>query len=147
MDILTIGMLLEYLYKKFLVSFILALIGSFMKESLKTAKLKKMDLMKIMVSAIFSSVIICALVDYIKIPFGIYAAVCVIAGMWGYQLLSLALNATFMKKFLCNLFKNTKASALKSLSDTLEQPEKDAKDKKEVIPEKVEDKQADPDDQ
>lgn len=146
MSVLSFTMLLEYLYKKFLVSFILALLGSFMKETLKTTKLQKIESRKIIIPAIFTSVLMCALVDYINIPFGIYVAVNIVAGMWGYQLISLALNANFMKKFVFNLFKNAKASTAKSLVDTLEQTEKIEKKKENPDSETEKSESSDPDD-
>ena len=130
MNVISFTILLEYLYKKFVVTFILSLIGAFIKETFKTTKMKKMEPKKMLASAAFSSVLICAFVDYMTIPFGIYVAVTIIVGMWGYQILSVVLNANFMKKFVYNFFKNSSNAIAKSVSETMENTEEEKKKRK-----------------
>lgn len=118
MDTVSVTILLEYLYNKYLVTFMLCLMGSFMKETmLLSKKYKKINLRKIMLSGFFSSLIVCALTDYVSMTFAVYSVVCVLFGMWGYQLLLLFLNTNFIKKLVSIFLKNISGPLSKYASD------------------------------
>lgn len=121
MDAISVSILLEYLYKKFVVTFIMCLIGAFLRESVKTVKQTKLNTRKTLASAILASVLMCALIDYISIPFSIYTVLTIITGMWSHTLLNLLLNVKIMKVLLKNIFKNIKDPVMQGLSDTMEE--------------------------
>ena len=121
MDAISVSILLEYLYKKFVVTFIMCLIGAFLRESVKTVKQTKLNTRKTLASAILASVLMCALFDYISIPFSIYTVLTIITGMWSHTLLNLLLNVKIMKVLLKNIFKNIKDPVMQGLSDTMEE--------------------------
>ena len=98
MDLISFTVLLEYLYKKFIVTFILCLIGSFIRESLGgSTKITQISPTRITGSAVFGSIIMCALLEYIKVPFSIY---------------------NIMKKFTKNLLKQVKDPIAKAIVST-----------------------------
>lgn len=117
-DNISVTVLLEYLYNRFLVTFILCMVGSFIKETMVLSKkYKKINIKKVILSGLFSSCIVCAVVDYVSMTFSIYSIVCVLFGMWGYQLLLLFLNANFMKKFASVVFRNVSGPLSKYAND------------------------------
>lgn len=129
MDVLTWNILLEYLYKKFAVTFVLSLMGSFLKQStLGTKKVNRISIASILSPTIFSTVLLCAIIDYLNIPFSVYAVVCVLVGMWSSTILKLFLNIIFIKKLVVLVLKNLSgplAEYSKKLADELEEESKD----------------------
>lgn len=119
MDLISFTVLLEYLYKKFIVTFILCLIGSFIRESLGgSTKITQISPTRITGSAVFGSIIMCALLEYIKVPFSIYACITIVVGIWSPQLLQLVMDANIMKKFTKNLLKQIKDPIAKAIVST-----------------------------
>lgn len=122
MDPVSINILLEYLYKRYIVTFLLCLVGAFIKEStMSTAKVKKISILKILSPSIFSSVLICALSDYMKVPFGVYMGICIVTGMWGSSLVKLFLNAKFIKHLLTTGLARLGGTLGRKLSDMSEE--------------------------
>ena len=121
MDVVSINILLEYLYKRYIVTFLLCLVGAFIKEStLSTAKVKKISVLRILSPSIFSSVLICALSDYIKVPFSVYTGICVLTGMWSYPVLKLFMSIKFIQKILKAVIANITGPLGKALTDISE---------------------------
>lgn len=129
MDTISVAILLEYIYNKFLVTFVLCMVGSLIKETmLLSKKYKKINITKVIMSSLFSSCIVCGLVDYVSMTFSIYSIVCILFGMWGYQLLLLFLNANFMKKLVSVILHNITGPLSKYAKD-LDESLKDENDK------------------
>lgn len=121
MNTLGVTILLEYIYSKFLTTFIMCLMGSFIKETvLLSKKYKKIHISKVLLSGFFSSIIVCVIADYIEMPFSVYTVVCVLFGMWGYPLIQLFLNANFIKKLLAIVLKNVSTPLSKYAEDLSE---------------------------
>lgn len=135
MDIISVNILLEYLYKKFAVTFILCLMGAFLKQStLSTKKVNKLKLIEIISPTIFSTILICAISDYLKVSFSMYAAMCLLIGMWSSVLIKVFLNLKFIKKFVAIIFKNVSgplAKFAKYSDDLLEDIEEEEAEEKE----------------
>lgn len=121
MDVISLSILLEYLYKKFMVTFVLCLIGAIIRESLNTVKLTKIDIKKLLASVVLSSVIMCAIIDYVTIPFSIYAVVCVIFGIWSQTLIKLVMHTKFMTLIIARLFKKFKDPVIEEVLDTIDE--------------------------
>lgn len=122
MDPVSINILLEYLYKRYIVTFLLCLVGAFIKEStMSTAKVKKISILKILSPSIFSSVLICALSDYMKVPFGVYTGICIVTGMWGSSLVKLFLNIKFIKYLVTTGLAKLGGTLGRKLSDMSEE--------------------------
>ena len=106
MDGIYMSLLLEYLYKKFAVTFILCLIGAFLKQStLNSRNAKKIRLVSLFSPTIFSTILMCVVIDYIEMDFSLYAVVCVLVGMWSNILLKLFLDTKFIKKLVAIVLK------------------------------------------
>lgn len=128
MDVISFTILLEYLYKKFVVTFILCLIGAFIKESIGgTTKPKRLNPKRIMASSVLASVLMCAVIDYFSFSFSIYAAITVIVGIWSPQILDAILSAKFMKRLAKNMLKSVKDPIANAIADTVDETD----DKKE----------------
>lgn len=145
MNSISFAMLLEYLYQKFIVTFILCLIGSFIKESIGgTTKPTRLNPLRILVSALFASILMCAVVDYIDLPFSIYALIAVVVGIWSPQLLQTVMNAKVMKRFTKNLFKQVSDPIAKAAVATAEELEKKEKEEESKNKERDEDDKSPP---
>lgn len=111
---ITKTVLLDYLYNKFAITFVLCLIGAFIKECAKEynnpiekkEKRNVLNMKIVLSSSIFCTFLMCAIAEYANIQFTIYALICVIAGMWSSIIIRAAMNFRFMKTFLINFFKN-----------------------------------------
>lgn len=128
---ITFNILLEFLYNRFAVTFIFCLIGSCIREALKTTKKdskSKINIKKIATSTMFSTFLMCACAEYIDLPFGVYAVLSVFGGMWGLVIAELAMNGNFVIKFLGKLTKKVITdpivkNALESASETIKEEE------------------------
>lgn len=145
MEQLSIDVLLEFLYNKFAITFWFCLFGSFSKEYLAYLTISKtgsnskkygnFNLGKVVMSAVFSTILMCACADYVKVELHIevYAIISVILGMWGLGIMKIIID----KKFLYVLSnKITKyitdpiiKSAVESASESLEEDNKESNKK------------------
>lgn len=140
MDVISLGLLLEYLYDKFVVTFILCLIGGIIRETASTAmKHKQMNAKKMMASVVLASALMCALVDYVKVPFSIYTIICILVGIWAPVLLKLIMNTKFMMKLVSNIAANMKDPIAKGISTTINELDEDEdRDKRDPTEDKEE---------
>ena len=126
MDVISLGLLLEYLYDKFIVTFILCLIGGIIRETASTAmKQKQMNAKRMMASVVLASALMCALVDYVKVPFSIYTIICILVGIWAPVLLKLIMNTKIMMKLVSNIAANMKDPIAKGISTTINELDED----------------------
>lgn len=126
MDVISLGLLLEYIYDKFVVTFILCLIGGIIRETASTAmKHKQMNAKKMMASVVLASALMCALVDYVKVPFSIYTIICILVGIWAPVLLKLIMNTKIMMKLVSNIAANMKDPIAKGISTTINELDED----------------------
>lgn len=124
MDVISLSILLEYLYRKFMVTFILCLIGATIRESLNTVKLTKINVKKLLASVVVASVIMCAVVDYVRIPFSIYTVACIIFGIWSPTILKFIMHSKFMALLLSKIFKRVGDPVIKAAIDTMDEMNK-----------------------
>lgn len=140
MEAISITILLEYLYKKFVVTFILCLIGAFIKETIGgTSKQKQLNPKRILASSILASALMCAVIDYFTFSFSIYAVLTLIVGIWSPQILDAILSAKFMKRLAKNILKNLKDPVANAIADTVDETDKDDKRKNEGTKEEKDD--------
>lgn len=131
MDSIYVSLFLEYLYKKFAVTFILCLIGAFLKQStLNSKKANKIKLSSLFSPTIFSTILMCAVVDYIEMNFSIYAVVCVLVGMWSSILLKLFLDTKFIKKLVAIVLKKVSGPLSEYSDELIEEIEEEQKEDK-----------------
>lgn len=137
MNQFSIDILLEFLYNKFATTFMFCLFGSIVREYLtvknfinKTDSNSKnggeMNPGKVVISAIFSTILMCACADYVNVDLHIevYAIISVVLGMWGIGIMKAMLDKKFINSFLKRITKVITdpliKSAVESASDTLE---------------------------
>lgn len=134
MNTLTLSVLLEYLYEKFLVTFILCLIGASAREMMATVRLHKIHIERMMISVVVSSATMCAILDYIELHFSIYVFVCIVIGLWSKSVLNLLMNSKFVLRILSSVTGSMKdpisKAATEIMTEELEKDDTETKDKK-----------------
>lgn len=128
MDVISFGILLEYLYRKFITTFVICLIGAMVRESMNTIKLNMINVKKMISSVVVASAIMCAFVDNIKISFSIYAIACIVVGIWAQPILKLILNTKFMAKLVRRMTLSMKDPLVKGLTSSIDELDKDEQD-------------------
>ena len=71
----------------------------------------------------FSTVLMCAVKDYIDIAFSVYVLTCVIVGMWSTKIISLVADSKFMGKVTKRLLKSIASPVADAVSDVLDEEE------------------------
>ena len=121
----------------YLFNFCTALVASFLGSvcinllsPLETRK-KKLPTKVILIKSIcyggLVAVAMCAAYEYFTMVYSLYMAISVFLGAGGDLIFSMFANKSFMSKLVINLLKNVKNIFLKSVSDALEDSEKDKK--------------------
>lgn len=121
--------LLNYLYNDFAVTFVICLCGAIIKDTMDTYKnINKINIKRVIFSTIFVTILLCAIRVLIDVKFNIYIFICVVAGMWGYIVLDAFSNAKFMLIFLKKIAKGSNSTLGNTISDVLEETEKEEKE-------------------
>ena len=124
MDQLTFTLLLDYIYNRFAVTLVLCSIGVFIKNIINDISYKrKVSIGKTVASSMFSTVLMCAVKDYIDIAFSVYVLICVIVGMWSTKIISLVADSKFMGKVTKRLLKSIASPVADAVSDVLDEEE------------------------
>lgn len=114
----TFTLLLDYLYNKFTVTFILSIIGISIKEVVYNVNAgQRISISKVLASTIFSTIIMCAVRECIDLSFGVYVLLCVVASMWSPKLISLAMNTKVIGAIIK---KCVKVTLSETIADTIE---------------------------
>lgn len=142
MDQLTFTLLLDYLYSNFAVTFILSIIGVVIRLVVKNVGAKqRISIGRFVASAVFSTILLCALRNYVDIDFSVYVFLCIVVGMWSPNIVSVVLDSKFMTNLLKKYLKGVSEPIAKSLSDALEdENKKDTADNTNAIEDKSPDK-------
>lgn len=119
MDMMSLGNVLEYLYDRFILTFILCLIGAIIRETMNTMKLTSINIKRMMASVIMASTLMCIVVDYVEFQFSIYIAVCIIVGIWSPYIMKVILDSKIMGKFVRGVLKNMKDPIAKGISEAI----------------------------
>lgn len=130
MDNYTLGLLLDYLYNKFAVTFILSLVGASMREVFVTNKNRKnhIKISKLFMSSVLVTVLLCALGELYKFNFSVYVLVCMMCGLWGeFIVTKILLNKRVIFNFVINLLKKLGGSFSSAAAETLAEENKNKK--------------------
>lgn len=131
MEQFTFTLLLDYIYHKFAITFILCMIGIVIRLLMKNVNVKqKIGIGKVIASTMFSTILMCAIGEWIDFEFTVYVLVCVIVGMWSMAIVQLVMDSKFMTKFLNKYLKSIAGPVAKSLSDALEEGNNDVDESK-----------------
>lgn len=130
MDQLTFTLLLDYIYNRFAVTLVLCSVGVGIKNIINDFSYnRKVSIGKTVASSMFSTVLMCAVKDYIDIAFSVYVFTCVIVGMWGTKIISLVADSKFMGKVTARLLKSITNPVTDAVSNVLDEENKNNDDK------------------
>lgn len=119
MGTISFTLLLDYLYNKFAVTFILSIIGVSIREIVGNVNARqRIDISKVLASTVFTTIAMCALREYVNLSFSVYVLLCVVMSMWSPWIVSLVLNSKFMGAVLTRFIKKTLPEPI---SDTIEE--------------------------
>lgn len=122
MEQFTFTLLLDYLYHRFSVTFILTMFGVVIRILMSSVNYKqKVSIGKVLASTMFSTILMCAISELVAFAFTVYVLVCALAGMWSMKIVSLGLNSKFMTKVISKYLKFIAGPFAKSISDALEE--------------------------
>lgn len=129
-DIISFSIFLEYLYNKFIITFIICLIGSIIRIAVGVDRFNRINAKKMVASVVVASAIMCVVADNIKISFTIYIVLCMVIGLWAEQILNLIMNTKFMIRLLKKITSSMKDPLVKSISSTIDEMEKEEEQNK-----------------
>lgn len=145
MNEFSLDILLEFLYNRFAFTIVFCFFGSFTKEFVtnriigSNGKKGSFNFWKVIISSIFSTILVCVAADYISIDLhiGTFILICFIVGVWGFEILKCLMDKKFLSTFFGSIsksianpiLKSAAESASKSLEEDKKKKEKDSKDK------------------
>ena len=120
MQDINLYIVLNYIYH-YTLTFFICLLGAFIKDCYDTIVKNsiKIKISKILISALFASVIICTIDSYLCMSFSLYVFVSLFSGLWGFNLLELILNSKVVLIAIKNIFKHISHPITKGISDTI----------------------------
>ena len=121
--------LLDYIYH-YTLTFFICLLGGYIKDCYDTIVKDNAKIMisRILISALFGSVVICAIDSFIHVKFSTYVFISLCCGIWGFNILQLVLNSKVVLSTLKNIFKHISNPIAKGISDTITEIKEDKKD-------------------
>lgn len=141
MGTISFTLLLDYLYNKFAVTFILSIIGVSIREIVGNVNARqRIDISKVLASTVFTTIAMCALREYVNLSFSVYVLLCVVTSMWSPWIVSLVLNSKFMGAVLTKCIKKTLPEPI---SDTIEEIINEEEESENTSAEKAESKTKD----
>ena len=130
MEELTFTLFLDYLYNRFAVTFVLSIIGVVIRELFRSFNnQQRVNIGKLLASTVFSTIIMCAISEYIDFVFSLYALCCAIVGIWSNKIIQLVTDSKFMGKVAVRYIKRIATPVAESLEETLKEEEKDRESK------------------
>lgn len=117
--------LLSYLYGSFLITYVLCVIGSLIKDVMNVSKKKsKIYIKSILISSILVTSIICVIGSQYKIDFSLYVVLCLLGGACSGSICNLFMNNKLLIILTKVIGKNIKDPVAKIISDTVEEMDK-----------------------
>ena len=113
--------LLDFLYNKFMISFIICVFGSFSRDVIDTIKNHtKLNVGVTLVTALFGGVITCMILDIAdNISFGEFVFLAYFIGLWSYQIFNIVTNKKFAK--IISIGFNKASKLPKEVTSSIEQ--------------------------
>lgn len=131
MEQFTFTLLLDYIYNKFALTFLITILGVVIRTLMSNVSAKqKVSIGKVLASTVFSTILMCAIRELIPFTFTVYVLVCVIVGMWSMKIVSLVMDSKFMTKFISKYLKSIAGPVAKSLSDALDDEDNNVDEEK-----------------
>lgn len=121
MQYISYAALLDYILNRFLVVFAIVFFGSLVKDIYDTfINLSPISIKRILISSLFGTVVLCAVVENFKFSISAFVLVCFLSGVWSFKILEYMMSWKFVKVLVKNIFKNTKTVIGDAVSETLE---------------------------
>ena len=121
MQYISYAALLDYILNRFLVVFVIVFFGSLVKDIYDTfINLSPISIKRILISSLFGTVVLCAVVESFKLSISAFVLVCFLSGVWSFKILEYMMNWKFVKVLVKNIFKSTKTVIGDAVSETLE---------------------------
>lgn len=128
MQDISLYIVLDYIYH-YTLTFFICLLGAFIKDCYDTIIKNniRIKISKILISALFSSVIICTIDSYIDMRFPTYVFISIFLGLWGFNLLEIMMNSKLILIIIKNIFKNISHPISKGISESITEIKEDDK--------------------
>lgn len=121
MQYISYAALLDYILNRFLVVFAIVFFGSLVKDVYDTfINLSPISIKRILISSLFGTVVLCAVVESVKLSISAFVLVCFLSGVWSFKILEYMMSWKFVKVLIKNIFKSTKTVIGDAVSETLE---------------------------
>lgn len=118
--------LLNYMYNDFAITFVMCLCGALIKDVFETYKnTTKINVRNIILTSIFTTIVLCAIRVSIDIQFNVYILVCVVSGMWGDAIVNVFTNSEIMIIFFKKIVKTINNPLSDAIDDTIKELEKE----------------------
>ena len=129
MNIITLDMLLEFLYNQFIGAFVWCFLGSIAREvfdsrkadsnNKKKKKVRNIDVASMFIASIFSTILAIACTGYIKeLRVEIYLLICIVLGIWGKTIMGCIMDRKFLYNFCTNVAKTIANPIIKSVAES-----------------------------
>ena len=129
-ELITISGLLDYLYSRFAVTYLMCFLGVIISKVLKiTISMDKkkpvtLNVLSLALQGALITVIICAAQDYLRVKsFNLYVMICVFAGIWSPVIIQAITNIKLVKMFIVNITKKAKDPIVSAVGETIDQIE------------------------
>lgn len=121
--VITLNVLLNWLYQKYVFIFIICLLGAFIRDIADTYKNKTtINIKKIISSSLICSLILTAIMDYItNISVSLYVLICFFTGLWSLNIIDYVMNWKFVKRVIGRILGSVKNNVANSVAATLDE--------------------------
>lgn len=135
-QLVTINIFLDYIYNKFGITFLMCLLGLIIGEYATTVRKnhKEIKIVGLLLYNFFITSLMCALLEYRKLPISIYFFICILIGMWGKTLIKIFTNIKIVNTFIKHFAKGIGTPISKAISETVEETEKEIEKEAEEKP-------------
>lgn len=127
-ELITISGLLDYLYSRFAVTYIMCFLGVIISKVLKITvtgnKNKPITIngLRLVSQGALITVIMCAAQDYLRIKsFNLYVLVCVFTGIWSPAVVRAISDMKLVKMFIVNISRKAKDPIVSAVGETIDQ--------------------------
>ena len=119
------NIIIRYLYQ-YSITFCICLLGSFVKDVYDTIINKTtINIMKILISTVFTSFIMCEIYDLLNLSFPAYVFCSFFIGMWGFSLIQSSLNYKYVFIIFKNILSQISQPIFKGISKGMQEIEDD----------------------
>ena len=123
MNDLTFSVLLEFLYNRFAVTFVMCFVGSWMRGVFMNNKNERkiFDIKRVVISTLFSTFLMCACSVYLNLKVEVYILLSVLCGMWGLAIMKLVMSENFLLLLVKNFSKKVADPIVKGTMEAVTQ--------------------------